>query len=158
MSAGVDAIYCPNYTKDLVAIVTAATELGYEGKIVCGLDAAPSFNTTYGGDCSNVYYINNINTEDATTAEMAAAVEDKVSAVNKYFLGYDVVMIAKQCIEQAGLEDAAALRSAIEGVKGYEGLTGKVTIDPATHMPTGMGMFMYTYDNQTPVMLEEFAG
>ena len=158
VSAGVDAIYCPNYTKDLVAIVTAATELGYEGKIVCGLDAAPSFNTTYGGDCSNVYYINNINTEDATTAEMAAAVEDKVSAVNKYFLGYDVVMIAKQCIEQAGLEDAAALRSAIEGVKGYEGLTGKVTIDPATHMPTGMGMFMYTYDNQTPVMLEEFAG
>ena len=68
-----------------MAIVTAATELGYEGKIVCGLDAAPSFNTTYGGDCSNIYYINNINTDDPTTAEMAAAVEDKVSAVNKYW-------------------------------------------------------------------------
>ena len=102
VSAGVDAIYCPNYTQQLVAIVTAATELGYEGKIVCGLDAAPSFNTTYGGDCSNIYYINNINTDDPTTAEMAAAVEDKVSAVNKYFLGYDVVMIAKQCIEERG--------------------------------------------------------
>ena len=38
------------YTQQLVAIMTAATELGYEGKIVCGLDAAPSFNTTYGGD------------------------------------------------------------------------------------------------------------
>ena len=49
VSAGVDAIYCPNYTQQLVAIMTAATELGYEGKIVCGLDAAPSFNTTYGG-------------------------------------------------------------------------------------------------------------
>ena len=33
VSAGVDAIYCPNYTQQLVAIVTAATELGYEGKI-----------------------------------------------------------------------------------------------------------------------------
>lgn len=158
VSAGVDAIYCPNYTQQLVAIMTAATELGYEGKIVCGLDAAPSFNTTYGGDCSNIYYINNINTDDPTTAEMAAAVEDKVSAVNKYFLGYDVVMIAKQCIEEAGLDDAAALLSAIENVKDFKGLTGTVTIDPETHMPDGMGMFMYTYDNQTPVMLEEFAG
>lgn len=158
VSAGVDAIYCPNYTQELVAIVTAATELGYEGKIVCGLDAAPSFNTTYGGDCSNVYYINNINTDDPTTAEMAAAVEDSVSAVNKYFLGYDVVMIAAQCIEETGLDDPAALLSAIENVADYEGLTGKITIDPATHMPKDMAMFMYTYDNQTPVMLGEFAG
>ena len=39
-----------------------------------------------------------------------------------------------------------------------EGITGTITIDPATHMPTGMSMFMYTYDNQTPVMLEQFAG
>ena len=41
VSAGVDAIYCPNYTQQLVAIVTAATELGYEGKIVCGLMRHP---------------------------------------------------------------------------------------------------------------------
>lgn len=158
VSANVDGIYCPNYTQQLVAIATAAKELGYQGKIVCGLDAAPSFNTTYGGDCSNIYYINNINTDDPTTAEMAASVEDKVSAVNKYFLGYDVIMIAKQCLEEAGLEDNAALISAIENVKDFKGLTGTLTIDPATHMPDGMGMFMYTYDNQTPVMLEEFAG
>lgn len=158
VSAGVDAIYCPNYTQQLVAICTAASELGYQGKVINGLDAAPSFNTTYGGDCSNVYYINNINMEDPKTAEMAAAVEDKVSAVNKYFLGYDIVMVAKQCIETAGLDDADALRDTIANVKDFEGLTGKITIDPATHMPSGMGMFMYTYDNQTPVMLEEFAG
>lgn len=158
VSAKVDAVYCPNYTKDLVAIVTAATELGYEGKIITGLDGAPAFNTTYGGDCSNVYYINNINTEDETTAAMAATVADKVSAVNKYFLGYDVIMVAKQCIESVGLEDAEALRNAIANVSGFEGLTGSLTMSPDTHMPEGMGMFMYTYDNQTPVMLEYFAG
>lgn len=130
VSANVDAIYCPNYTQELVAIVTAANELGYEGKVINGLDAAPSFNTIYGGDCSNIYYINNINTDDPVTAEMAAAVEDSVSAVNKYFLGYDAVMIAKMCIEQAGLEDPAALISAIENVTDFEGLTGTLTIDP----------------------------
>lgn len=156
VSANVDAIYCPNYTQQLVAIVTAATELGYEGKIIAGLDAAPAFNTTYGGDCSNVYYINNINTEDPEIAAKIAEIEDTVIAPNKYFLGYDIVMAAADAISKNGT-DYEALHSAFENLS-YEGITGTITIDPATHMPTGMSMFMYTYDNQTPVMLEQFAG
>ena len=156
VSAGVDAIYCPNYTQQLVAICTAAAELGYEGKIINGLDAAPSFNTTYGGDCSNIYYINNINTEDPETAAMIEKIADTVSAPNKYFLGYDIVMAIKQSIENVGT-DPSALCDEFASLD-YTGLTGHITIDPATHMPSGMGMFMYTYDNQTPVMLEEFAG
>lgn len=156
VAANVDAIYCPNYTQQLVAICTAAVELGYKGKIINGLDAAPSFNTTYGGDCSNIYFINNINTEDPTTAAMIEKIADKVSAPNKYFLGYDIVMACKQCIEKVG-SDPAALREELASLD-YTGLTGRITLDPDTHMPKGMGMFMYTYDNQTPVMLEQFAG
>jgi len=156
VSANVDAIYCPNYTQDLVAIYTAATELGYSGKIIAGLDAAPAFNTTYGGDCSNVYYINNINTEDPDIAAEIAKIADSVSAPNKYFLGYDIVMAAADCIEKVGT-DYEPLHDALENLV-YEGLTGTITIDPATHMPTGMSMYMYTYDNQDPVMLEQFGG
>lgn len=156
VSANVDAIYCPNYTQQLVAIQTAATELGYQGKIIAGLDAAPAFNTTYGGDCSNVYYINNINTEDPDIAAKIAEIEDTVSAPNKYFLGYDIVMAAADVISKNGT-DYEALHSAFENLS-YDGITGTITLDPATHMPTGMSMFMYTYDNQTPVMLEQFAG
>lgn len=156
VSANVDAIYCPNYTQQLVAIQTAAVELGYEGKIIAGLDAAPAFNTTYGGDCSNVYYINNINTEDEDIAARIEEIADDVSAPNKYFLGYDIVMATAACIEEAGTE-YDALHDALENLV-YDGITGTITIDPATHMPTGMSMYMYTYDNQTPVMLEQFAG
>lgn len=156
VSAGVDAIYCPNYTQDLVAIYTAAVELGYQGKIIAGLDAAPAFNTTYGGDCSNVYYINNINTEDADIAAEIAKIADSVSAPNKYFLGYDIVMAAADCMGKVGT-DYTALHDALENLV-YDGLTGTITIDPATHMPTGMSMYMYTYNNQDPVMLEQFGG
>ncbi len=158
VSADVDAIYAPNYTQQLVTIVTAATELGYEGKIVAGLDAAPSFNTIYGQDASNVYYINNIDIFDEETAELIAEVEDDVSAVNKYFLGHDVINIAKMVIEDVGLEDPDAFREALENVTDYEGYTGKLSIDPETHMPKDMAMYMYTYDDQTPVLLEEYAG
>ena len=156
VNANVDAIYCPNYTQQLVAIETAATELGYKGKIITGLDGAPGFNTTYGGDCSNIYYINNINTEDETIAAKIAEIQNDVSAPNKYFLGYDIVMAAADCIAKVGT-DYTALHDALENLS-YEGVTGKITIDPTTHMPAGMSMYMYTYDNQTPVMLEQFAG
>lgn len=156
VSAGVDAIYCPNYTQQLVAIVGAAAELGYEGKIIAGLDAAPAFNTTYGGDCSNVYYINNMNTEDPAIAAEIEKIAADVAAPNKYFLGYDIVKAVAQSVEKVGTEPTA-LQAELENLV-YEGVTGKITIDPKTHMPVGMSMYMYTYNNQDPVMLEQFAG
>ena len=156
VSANVDAIYVPNYTQQLVAIATALNELGYEGKIIAGLDAAPAFNSQYGGDCSNIYYINNIDTTDADIAAQIAEISDKVGAPNKYFLGYDMVGAVAQCMTKVGTEPAA-LHDALENLV-YDGLTGTITIDPATHMTAGMSMFMFTYDVQEPVMLEQFAG
>ena len=157
VSANVDGIYLPNYTADLVKAATALAELGYEGKIITGLDGAPAFNTTYGGDCSNVYYINNIDIFEEATAAIAEEVGDSVAAINKYFLGYDAIMAVKACIEEVG-EEPADLVGALANITDLQGLTGAMTIDPETHMPAGMGMFMYTYDGQEPVLLEEFAG
>ena len=157
VDAGVDAIYCPNYTQPLIKVETAIKELGYEGKLINGLDAAPNFNDLIEGvdDISNVYYINNIDIYDTKVAEMASKVS--VGAINKYFLGYDAVMLAKKCIEEVGL-DADKLAEAIVNVKGFEGLTGTFNMDPNTHMPAeDTPMFMYTYDVKTPVMLKEFS-
>ena len=156
VAAGVDAIYCPNYTQQLVAICTAAAELGYKGKIINGLDAAPNFNTTYGADCSNVYYINNMNTEDPEVAKMIEELCADVAAPNKFFLGYDIIGAIAKCVESVGT-DPVALQGALENLN-YEGITCDIIIDPTTHMPKDCFMFMYTYDNQTPVMLEKFAG
>ncbi len=156
VKAKVDAIYCPNYTQQLVAIVTAAADLGYPGKIIAGLDAAPAFNTTYGGDCSNVFYINNINTEDPDISSKIDEISGDVAAPNKYFLGYDIVKAAADVIGKVGTA-YSDLHSALEGLD-YKGVTGDIKIDAKTHMPTGMSMFMYTYDGQDPVMLEQFAG
>lgn len=157
VDAGVDAIYCPNYTQPLIKVETAIKELGFEGKLINGLDAAPNFNDLIEGvdDISNVYYINNIDIYDTKVADMASKVS--VGAINKYFLGYDAVMLAKKCIEEVGL-DADKLAEAIVNVKGFEGLTGTFNMDPNTHMPAeDTPMFMYTYDVKTPVMLKEFS-
>ncbi|WP_333651960.1 ABC transporter substrate-binding protein [Lacrimispora sp.] len=158
VSAGVDAIYAPNYTKDLVNIVTAARALGYEGAIICGLDACPPFNTMLGGSSDGVYCINNVDDTDPELQKMIAAVKEKtgVEATNKFFLGYDIVKIAAKALEETGTDDPAALRTAIENVKDFDGLTGKITIDPETHMTTGLEMVMFTYEGTTPKMLERF--
>ena len=89
---------------------------------------------------------------------MIATVKDKtgVDATNKFFLGYDVMNILKGIFETAGT-DPAAVRDAVEQVAGYQGLTGTITIDPATHMPKGLEMVMFKYEDVTPVMLERFS-
>ncbi len=158
VNANVDAIYAPNYTKDLVNIVTAARALGYEGAIIC-LDACPPFNTMLGGSSDGVYCINNVDDTEPELQKMIAAVKEKtgVEATNKFFLGYDIVKIAAKCLEETGTDDPAALRTAIENIKDFKGLTGNISIDPETHMTTGLDMVMFTYEGTTPKMLERFS-
>ena len=157
VDAGLDAIYCPNYTQPLVLIAQTCVDLEYKGKIINGLDAAPAFNSQAGiDDLSFVYYINNIDIYDEVTAAKAAKASDKVGAINKYFLGYDAMTMAAKCIEEVGL-DGKTLANAIVNVKNFDGLTGTLTMDPKTHMPAlETPMFMYTYEGTTPVMLQKY--
>lgn len=155
IDANVDAIYCPNYTAPLVLIKKTCDQLGYTGAIITGLDGAPAFNTQVGADCSNVYYINNIDVYEEATAAMIEQRCADVGAPNKYFLGYDSMQMVAKIMEEVGT-DAAAVTEKLTTFS-YTGLTGVITIDPATHMPVeGTPMFMYKYDNTTPVMLQKY--
>ena len=158
MDAGVDAIFVPNYTQELILIAQQARALGYEGALICGLDACPPFNTLFGEPCDGIYFINNIDGTEANIQAMIAAVKEKTSidATNKFFLGYDVTNILKGIFEQVGT-NPADVRNAVENVANYAGLTGNITIDPATHMPKGLEMVMFKYEDTTPVMLERYS-
>ncbi|QTQ13153.1 ABC transporter substrate-binding protein [Treponema parvum] len=155
IKAGVDAIYCPNYTAPLVLIKKACDELGYKGAIISGLDGAPAFNKQVGSDCSNVYYINNIDVYEAATAKAIADRCSDVGAPNKYFLGYDSMRMAAKVMAQVGTKGADVAKAL--STAQYEGLTGTIKMDPATHMPVlGTPMFMYKYDGIKPVMLQKY--
>ncbi len=158
ISANVDALFLPNYTQELILLVQQARELGFEGAFICGLDACPPFNTLLGEDCDNIYFINNIDGTEANIVKMVDDVKAKtdIDATNKFFLGYDVLNILKGIFEQVGT-DPAAVQKAAETVTGYAGLTGSITIDPATHMPKGLEMVMFTYEGTTPKMMERYA-
>jgi len=50
-------------------------------------------------------------------------------------LGYDTVYLLVDAIKRAGSMDAKALKSAIEGTKGYAGITGAITFSADAHVP-----------------------
>ncbi|QTQ12620.1 ABC transporter substrate-binding protein [Treponema parvum] len=155
IKAGVDAIYCPNYPAPLVLIKKACDELGYKGAIISGLDGSPAFNKQVGSDCSNVYYINNIDVYEAETAKTIAERCSDVGAPNKYFLGYDSMRMAAKVMAQVGTKGADVAKAL--STAQYDGLTGTIKMDPATHMPVlGTPMFMYKYDGIKPVMLQKY--
>ena len=155
IKAGVDAIYCPNYTAPLLLIKKACDELGFKGAIITGLDGAPAFNTQVGADCSNVYFINNIDIYETATAKAISERCQEVGAPNKYFLGYDSMQMAAKVMAEVGT-DGKAVAKALETAE-YTGLTGTIKMDPASHMPVlGTPMFMYKYDGTKPVMLQKY--
>ena len=45
-------------------------------------------------------------------------------------LGYDSALILADAIKRAGTPDADKLRAAIADTKDFQGVTGKITIDP----------------------------
>jgi branched-chain amino acid transport system substrate-binding protein len=46
-------------------------------------------------------------------------------------LGYDTAGILADALTRAGSTDGAVLRDAIASTQNYEGVTGKITIDPS---------------------------
>jgi len=49
-----------------------------------------------------------------------------------YGVGYDEMYILKQAIEAAGSAEPSAIRDALSKLSGFQGITGKVTMDPET--------------------------
>jgi branched-chain amino acid transport system substrate-binding protein len=50
-------------------------------------------------------------------------------------LGYDTLYLLVDAIKRAGSMDSKALKTAIEGTKGYAGITGSITFSADAHVP-----------------------
>lgn len=158
VSAGAEAIYAPNYTQELILIVQQARAIGFDGRLICGLDACPPFPELCGPEADGVIYINNITETEPQIQDIIKNYKEKTGndATNKFFLGYDVMKIIAKTIEEVG-DDPVAIRDAVKNLTGFEGLTGNITIDPNTHQTKGLEMVMHEIQNQAPVMLKRYA-
>ncbi len=135
-----DAIYVPGYYNEVGAIIKQAREAGITVPIFGGDGFNGNETTKIAGknNMTEVYYSDHVATDDPALQEFIKQYEAEYGAKPTGFaaLGYDTAKMFIAAIENAGSADGKAIRDALENLKDLQGVTGAITVDPATHNPT----------------------
>jgi branched-chain amino acid transport system substrate-binding protein len=129
-----DAIFVPGYYTEAGLIGKQARSLGIKVPLMGG-DGwdSPKLAEIGGSGIDGCYFSTHFSTQDTNPK-----VQDFVKKYQEKFkmmpdgmapLGYDAMTILASAITTAGSTDAAKIRDALAGVKDYDGVTGKITID-----------------------------
>jgi branched-chain amino acid transport system substrate-binding protein len=129
-----DAIFVPGYYTEVGLIARQARSLGIKCPLLGG-DGwdSPQLVPIGGSAMEGCYFSNHFSTEDSSPviqgfiAKYKAKYNAEPDAMAA--LGYDSAMILADAIKRAGGTDPAKLRDAIAATKGYQGITGLITID-----------------------------
>ena len=158
IAADVEAIFAPNFTQEIILIYQQARALGYEGRLIFGLDACPPFQHLLGEAPENVFFLNNVNVNDPDSdlrVFMDEIYEELgIIATEKFFIGYDVANILAMIFETT--TDPDEIREAVRGLTNYQGRSGVLTIDPSRHELVGYELHLFTYVGMEPVLLYTF--
>ena len=134
-----DVLFIPWNYENVCLIAQQARELGIEG-VFFGADG---WDTTELIELSNgalegCYYVSRpgFNLPEAAAYGEVYQKEYNVALEAECLYGNDGVMWIKQAIEEAGSDDPAAIRDALENTDSFDGLLGHMSVDPATHNPS----------------------
>jgi branched-chain amino acid transport system substrate-binding protein len=130
-----DAIFVPGYYTEAGLIAKQARSLGIKVPLLGG-DGwdSPKLTEIGGSAIDGSYFSTHFSPKDTNPK-----VQDFVKRYQEKFkgmpdgmapLGYDAMMVLAQAINTAGGTDGAKIRDALAGVKDFDGVTGKITIDP----------------------------
>jgi branched-chain amino acid transport system substrate-binding protein len=133
-ASGAQAIWVPGYYAEVGAIARTAARLGVTVPLLGGdgWDAPELF--TIGGDALNGSFFSNHFAPDQASALSQKFVADFKAKYGQDptglgALGYDGVMVIADAMKRAGKIDGPAVREALATTKGYEAVTGRITMD-----------------------------
>jgi branched-chain amino acid transport system substrate-binding protein len=131
-----DAIFVPGYYTELGLIAKQARELGIDVPLLGGDGWDSEKTLEIGGSAVEGYYFSTHYAADSNSPKVQEFVRryqqkygqtpDAMAA-----LGYDTAGILADALTRAGETSGAKLRDAIASTQNYEGVTGRITIDPA---------------------------
>ena len=150
-----DGIFVPGYYTEVGLIALEAKQLGLNVPLLGGDGWESSSLIPIGGAAlEGDYFSTHYSPEDTS-----AAVQDFVKAFRAKYnktpdamaaLGYDSAMSLADAMKRAGTTDGAKVRDALAAVKGFSGVTGKITMDadrnaskPAVILVIRDGQFKY---------------
>ena len=134
-----DVVFIPGYYTEVGMIIKQARDLDMNAVFIGGdgWGTGPIVDIAGAEAMNNTYYVDHVAVDDPALAEFAKAYEAEYGVKSDSFaaLGYDAAKLLLNAIEAAGSTDGEAIRSALENTTDFEGVSGKFTIDPATHNP-----------------------
>jgi branched-chain amino acid transport system substrate-binding protein len=133
-AANPDAIFVPGYYTELGLIAKQARELGIDVPLLGGDGWDSEKTIEIGGEAVEGYYFSTHYAADSDSPRVQAFVSEfrtKYGATPDAMaaLGYDTALILADALERAGTTDGPALRDAIAATRGFEGVTGKISMD-----------------------------
>ena len=146
------AIYVPGYYTDVALISRQARELGIKVPLMGGdgWDSAKLYEIAKGA-LDGSYFSNHYSDEDPSPViqgfvkkykDTYGAVPDALAV-----LGYDAAKVAINAMETAKDLTGASLRDAIEGTKGFQGVSGTINLD-ADHNAVKSAVVLGIKNNQ----------
>ncbi|AMC93407.1 hypothetical protein AOC36_05260 [Erysipelothrix larvae] len=131
----IEALFIPGYYNEVGTLIKQARGLGVDYPIlgVDGYDSAELINLATAEALNNVYYSNHYsNTVESKTrdnfVELFKAEYGKEPA-GFQALAFDATNLVLEALVKAGKADPEAVNAAIESTKGFEGVTGTISID-----------------------------
>ena len=155
-----DMVWVPGYYQEVGLIVKQARELGMNMPFMGGdgWDDPQLFNIGGAAALNNTYYVDHVATDDPALATFVSDYKAKYNSVPNAMgaLGYDAANMLIQAITTANSTDSEKIRTALENMKGFKGVSGDITIDPKTHNPQKSAVIISNKDGK-PVFVTRVA-
>jgi len=134
-AAAPQAVFVPGYYTELGLIAKQARELGLDVPLLGGDGWDSAKTLEIGGAAVEGYYFSNHYAADSDSPRVQSFVKEFQAAHGSTpdamaALGYDAAGILVDAIRRAGTTEGPKLRDAIAATRDYEGVTGKISIDP----------------------------
>ncbi|NPV86090.1 MAG: ABC transporter substrate-binding protein [Anaerolineae bacterium] len=137
--ANPDVIFIPTMQKEAALAAKQARDLGITATLMGGDGwGSPDIFELSGGAIEGGYFVNITAMEDPAIQGFLADYRAKYNAdpvMPNPVLGYDAALWLANALKSTGGEGGEKLKAALEATKDLQVLTGKLTIDPATHNP-----------------------
>src|SRR5262245_60248954 len=130
-----EAIFVPGYYTELGLIAKQARELGIDVPLLGGDGWDSEKTLEIGGKAVEGYYFSTHYAADSDNPKVQEFVKRYTQKYSQTpdamaALGYDTAGIFADALSRAGDTSGANLRDAIASTQNYEGVTGRITIDP----------------------------
>lgn len=151
-----EVVFVPGYYNEVGLIVKQARELGIKVPFVGGdgWDSAKLPELAGAANLNDTYFVNHMWADDPATKPFVEAYKAKYNAEPDALaaLGYDAAKMLIAAIEKAGSTDPEKLRTALENTKDFNGVTGIITVDPATHNPVKSAVIIKMVDGKKTLL------